>query len=64
MYMSLDLPTVDGVPGPSVLARLRAEERSLMFRAQGIRILIKTLTDDKNLIHDEQWRAIERALDG
>ena len=35
-----------------------------MFRAQGIRILIKTLTDDKNLIHDEQWRAIERALDG
>lgn len=65
MPMGLDLPKVADVLNiPSVLTRLRAEERSLMYRAQGLRILIKTLAEDKELIHDEQWRAIESALDG
>lgn len=64
LEMALRLPTVDGAHGPMVLARLRAEERALNVRAEGLRILIKTLVEDKALIHDEQFRAIEKALDG
>jgi hypothetical protein len=63
--MGLELPKVrSAVNMPSVLTRLRAEEQNLMERAQGLRILIKTLAESKELIHDEQWRAIEKALDG